>query len=123
MGLAGSTLARCARIRGRDSAGSLRSHGSARRDLAYRARAQPLRGGSLAADLDRTLYDLADGLRAVAVALAAYLPETASRILTALGQSADLGWDRVRYGLTEPVGDVVPAAPLFPRVDQPVDAV
>ena len=29
-----------------------------------------------AAELDRVLYDLADGLRAVAVALAPYLPET-----------------------------------------------
>jgi methionyl-tRNA synthetase len=37
-------------------------------------------------ELDRTLYDLADGLRAVAIALAAYLPETAPRILSALGQ-------------------------------------
>ena len=67
---------------------SLRSLGRARRDLARRPRAQPLRrgAGALAArqgrrrgprELDSTLYDLVDGLRAVAVALASYLPETA----------------------------------------------
>ena len=73
-----------------------------------------------AAELDGTLYDLADGLRAVAVALAAYLPETAPRILAALGQSPDLGWRQVGYGLTEPVGGIEPAAPLFPRVESPI---
>ena len=42
------------------------------------------------------LYDLADGLRAVAVALSPYLPETAPRILDALRQPLDLSLDRVR---------------------------
>src|SRR5437763_10148818 len=40
-----------------------------------------------AEQLDQVLHDLADGLRAVAVALAAYLPETSPKILDALGQS------------------------------------
>jgi methionyl-tRNA synthetase len=75
-----------------------------------------------AAELDRTLFDLTDGLRVVAIALAPYLPETAPRILASLGQSPDVTWDRVRYGLTEPVGGIEPAAPLFPRVDSPVAA-
>jgi methionyl-tRNA synthetase len=75
-----------------------------------------------AAELDRTLYDLADGLRVLAVALAPYLPETAPRILAALGQPADLGWERVRYGRTEPAGGIEPAPPLFPRVESPVAA-
>ncbi len=39
-----------------------------------------------AEELDRVLYDLVDGLRAVAIALSAYLPETATAILAALGQ-------------------------------------
>src|SRR5207237_6871540 len=47
--------------------------------------------------LDRVLYDLADGLCAIAVAVAAYLPETAPKILDALGQGDDdLSLERVR---------------------------
>src|SRR5439155_1267753 len=41
---------------------------------------------SRATELDAVLYNVADGLTAVAIALAAYLPETAPRILAALGQ-------------------------------------
>ena len=37
-------------------------------------------------DLDRVLYDLVDGLRVVAIALAAYVPETSAAILEALRQ-------------------------------------
>jgi methionyl-tRNA synthetase len=73
-------------------------------------------------ELDRVLYDLVDGLRAVAVALAAYLPGTSSRILTALGQSPDLDWDGVAYGRTVAVQGLEAAAPLFPRVDEPATA-
>ncbi len=51
-----------------------------------------------AAELDRVLYDLADGLRAVAVALAAYLPGTSERILDALRQPVELDWSEVAYG-------------------------
>jgi methionyl-tRNA synthetase len=68
-------------------------------------------------ELDRTLYDLADGLRGVAIALSAYLPETAPRILTALGQPEDLAWEGVAYGWTAPAEGIVPAEPLFPRVE------
>jgi methionyl-tRNA synthetase len=72
-------------------------------------------------ELEQTLYDLADGLRAVAVALAAYLPETAPRILTALGADPnDLSWDGVAYGLTPARSGIAAAAPLFPRIDAPV---
>jgi methionyl-tRNA synthetase len=74
---------------------------------------------SLSGVLDRTLYELADGLRVVAVALAAYLPETAPRILAALAQPADLSWRGVRPGLTAAAGGIEPAAPLFPRVEAP----
>jgi methionyl-tRNA synthetase len=68
-------------------------------------------------ELDRTLYDLADGLRAVAVALAAYLPETAARILAALGQPHELAWDGVAYGRTTAADGIEAAGPLFPRVE------
>jgi methionyl-tRNA synthetase len=74
---------------------------------------------SRASDLDRTLYELADGLRAVAVALAPYLPETAPRILEALNQPVDLGWDGVAPGKAVAVEGIEPAAPLFPRLDAP----
>jgi len=72
-----------------------------------------------AGELDRVLYDLADGLRAIAVALWPYLPSTAPRILAALGQPEDVAWARVGPGqLAQAVG-IEPAAPLFPRVEPP----
>jgi methionyl-tRNA synthetase len=76
-----------------------------------------------AAELDRVLYDLADGLRVAAVALSAYLPRTAPRILQALGQPEVLGWENVEPGRTVPVEGIEPATPLFPRVDAPAAAV
>jgi methionyl-tRNA synthetase len=72
-----------------------------------------------AEELDRVLYDLVDGLRAVAVAVAAYLPDTSARILAAVGQAQALDWAEVAYGRTRPAENVEPAAPLFPRVDEP----
>jgi methionyl-tRNA synthetase len=75
-----------------------------------------------AGELDRTLYDLAEGLRGLAVALAPYLPDTAPRILGALRQPCALGWERVGYGWLDPVDGVEPAPPLFPRVESPVAA-
>jgi methionyl-tRNA synthetase len=73
-------------------------------------------------DLDRVLYELADGLRAVAVALAAFVPETSARILAALGQPGDLAWSGVASGRLAEVDGIEPAAPLFPRVDAPATA-
>jgi methionyl-tRNA synthetase len=75
-----------------------------------------------AADLDRVLYDLADGLRVAAVALSPYLPATAPRILEALNQSPDIAWENVDAGRTAAVEGIAPAAPLFPRVDAPTAA-
>jgi methionyl-tRNA synthetase len=75
-----------------------------------------------AAELDTVLYDLADGIVAVAVALAPYLPETAPRILDALRQPEDLSLDRVAAGVAEATEGIEPAAPLFPRVDAPAPA-
>jgi methionyl-tRNA synthetase len=74
-------------------------------------------------ELDRVLYELADGLRAVAVALSSFVPETAERILASLGQPVDLAWEAFAPGRTVEVDGIEPAAPLFPRVDAPTAAV
>jgi methionyl-tRNA synthetase len=69
-------------------------------------------------ELDRVLYDLADGLCSIAIALAPYLPETAPRILAALGQPAeDLAWERIRPGTAVETEGIEPAQPLFPRIE------
>jgi methionyl-tRNA synthetase len=74
---------------------------------------------SRASDLDRTLYELADGLRGVAVALGSYLPETAPRILESLNQPLDLGWEGVAPGKAVAAEGIEPAAPMFPRIEAP----
>ncbi len=74
---------------------------------------------SRAAELDSVLYDLVDGLVAVAVAVSPYLTETAPRILDALRQSTDLSLDRVRSQVAEAADGVEPSPPLFPRIDAP----
>jgi methionyl-tRNA synthetase len=68
-------------------------------------------------DLDRVLYELADGLVAVAVALAPYLPETAPLVLAALRQSGDLAFDRIAPAAAAPAEGIEPAPPLFPRIE------
>src|ERR671925_63663 len=75
-----------------------------------------------AAELDRVLYALADGLRAVAVGLYAYLPETAPRILRAIGQPENFDWSGVALGRTVEADGIEPAEPLFPRVEAPAAA-
>ena len=73
---------------------------------------------------DTTLFNLADGLTATAVLLWPYLPETAGRILAALGQPADdVSLDRVRNGTAVAASGLQPAPPLYPRVELPVAAV
>jgi methionyl-tRNA synthetase len=83
---------------------------------------QLAKADDLADELDRTLYDLIDGIHAVAVALSAYLPETSARILEAIRQPADLSWEQVAYGRTGDVEGIVAASPLFPRIDAPTAA-
>ncbi len=74
-------------------------------------------------ELTAVLYNLADGLTAIAVALAPYLPESAPRILEALGQPADdPSLERIRSGTAISVGGIEPAPPLFPRVELPAAA-
>jgi methionyl-tRNA synthetase len=72
--------------------------------------------------LDRVLYVLADGLRAVAVALAPFVPDTAEAILGTLRQPVELGWEGVAPGRTPATEGIEPAVPLFPRVDAPTAA-
>jgi methionyl-tRNA synthetase len=67
--------------------------------------------------LDQVLHDLADGLRAAAVALWAYLPETTPRILAALGQPDSVDWELAGPGRLEPADGIVAAQPLFPRIE------
>jgi methionyl-tRNA synthetase len=73
-------------------------------------------------ELDAVLYDLVDGLRAVAVALYAYIPTTAEAILDALRLPHELAWERVATGLTGDVEGIEPVQPLFPRIDAPTAA-
>jgi methionyl-tRNA synthetase len=77
---------------------------------------------SKADELAAVLYDLADGVRSVAVALSPYLPETAPRILGSLRQPLDLALEQVAYGKTGKTEGIEPAQPLFPRVDLPTAA-
>jgi len=77
---------------------------------------------SKAGELDAVLYDLADGLVAVAVAVSPYLPETAPRILQGLCQPEDLSLDRVRAQTAEAAEGIEAASPLFPRVEEPTPA-
>ena len=75
-----------------------------------------------AVELDRVLYELVDGLRIAAVALSAYVPQTAEDILAALRQPHELGWEEVAAGRTAVVDGIEAAAPLFPRIDAPPTA-
>ncbi len=72
--------------------------------------------------LDAVLYTLVDGLTAVAVALYAYLPETAPKILAALRQPEEPSWERVCNGSAVETGGIEAAEPLFPRIDLPAAA-
>jgi methionyl-tRNA synthetase len=91
------------------------------REVETRAPWQLAKDETRSGELDRVLYDLVDGLRAVAVALAAYVPDTAAAILEALRQPLDLDWSRVGYGRTGATEGIEPAPPLFPRVEAPTD--
>jgi methionyl-tRNA synthetase len=73
-------------------------------------------------ELDSVLFTLADGLRGVAVALSAYVPNTAARILAGLGQSDDLAWENVAAGRAVAAEGIEAASPLFPRIDPPAAA-
>jgi methionyl-tRNA synthetase len=67
-----------------------------------------------APELDRTLRSLAEGLRVVTVLLAPYIPETAERLLGALGDS-ELGLESAAYGARPGGARVEKLPPLFPK--------
>jgi methionyl-tRNA synthetase len=76
-----------------------------------------------AAELTAVLYNLADGLTAIAVALEPYLPESAPRILAALGQPAeDFSLERIRSKTAISAGGIEASPPLFPRIELPAAA-
>jgi methionyl-tRNA synthetase len=66
--------------------------------------------------VDQILYTLAEGLRSVSVLLSAYMPETANRLLQALGQP-DLALDAAEYGAGPGGATVGDLTPLFPRIE------
>ena len=73
-----------------------------------------------AAELDEVLYTLADGTRAVAILLAAVLPESAPHILAALGAGASVDWSQAAPNLLTSGTSTAPVGPLFPRVEEPL---
>jgi methionyl-tRNA synthetase len=76
-----------------------------------------------AEELSAVLYNLADGLTAIAVAVEPFLPESAPRILEALGQPADdFSIERIRRGTAAAATGIEPSPPLFPRVELPAVA-
>jgi len=64
--------------------------------------------------LDVTLRSLAEGLRAITVLLHPYLPESAEKLLAALGEE-DLALDSAAFGARPGGGTVAQLPPLFPK--------
>jgi methionyl-tRNA synthetase len=64
--------------------------------------------------LDQVLYNLAEGIRVLALLLAAYMPETSERLLAALGEP---GRALVPFGSRGGGAAVERIAPLFPKLD------
>jgi methionyl-tRNA synthetase len=67
-----------------------------------------------AADLDRTLASLAEGLRVIAVLLHAYLPESTATLLDALG-APETRLETAVYGHRGGSGETRTIDPLFPK--------
>jgi methionyl-tRNA synthetase len=69
------------------------------------------------ADLDETLYTLAEGLRVVTVLLEPYLPEAAEQLLAALGEGEDAArLEHARLGARGGGAETTSLAPLFPKL-------
>jgi methionyl-tRNA synthetase len=73
--------------------------------------------------LDGVLYTLAEGLRVVTVLLHPYVPESADRLLDALGQAGSdrLSLDNAGLGAVAGGGSIGKLEPLFPKVE-PVES-
>ena len=74
-----------------------------------------------AAELDATLYGIAEGLRVASVLVLPFMPASAERVLGALGH-ADVSLDVARIGALGGGTRVGELAPLFPRIEQPQSA-
>ena len=70
---------------------------------------------SEAGHLDQVLYGLAEGLRVVSVLLHPFVPESAERLLEALGRP-DLSLELARFGEAEGGASIGDLGQLFPRV-------
>ncbi|MET0510759.1 MAG: methionine--tRNA ligase [Thermoleophilaceae bacterium] len=68
--------------------------------------------------LDQVLYGLAEGLRVVSVLLHPFMPGSAERLLSALGQEG-LSLDGARLGSTGGGARIGDLGQLFPRVESP----
>src|ERR671931_24814 len=66
--------------------------------------------------LDQVLYGIAEGLRSVSVLLHPYMPESAGRLLEALGQE-DLSIANAAFGSVRGGAQAGELAPLFPRIE------
>ncbi len=64
--------------------------------------------------LDQVLYNLAEGVRVLALLLTAYMPETSARLLDAFGEQ---GRELDRFGGRSGGARVERIAPLFPKLD------
>jgi methionyl-tRNA synthetase len=72
-----------------------------------------------ARELDQALASLVEGLRTAAVLLWPFIPGSAERVLTALGQPPErVDLERAAWGAGAPGARVVPGEPLFPRLDE-----
>ena len=72
------------------------------------------------AALDHTLWNLAEGLRFLAVVLHSFIPATSAEMMSRLGMEPDaaaVAWERAAWGLLPAGGAVTAGAPLFPRID------
>ena len=69
---------------------------------------------AVAAELDQTLYSLAEGLRVVTVLLYPYIPGTAQRLLAALGEPG-LEYGAAEFGAASGGATTGALEPLFPK--------
>jgi methionyl-tRNA synthetase len=69
-----------------------------------------------AGHLDEVLYTLAEGLRLVSVLLHPFMPESAERLLSALGRE-DLSLELARFGAVSGGATVGELGQLFPRIE------
>jgi len=74
------------------------------------------------AELDETLYTLCDGIRVLAVTLASVMPQSAQRMLDAVGAGDETAWAEAAPGRLAAGATTRASGPLFPRVDEPLGA-